>query len=88
MPTAHPRHSITETPALRALLDRLRARLGADTPPLAELVRRGAETTLHELDLRDRARSRALATFVDRLCAGPEPDLDEIHAIRHVDRRP
>ncbi|HET9256776.1 MAG TPA: hypothetical protein VFO16_16480 [Pseudonocardiaceae bacterium] len=51
-------------------------------------MRRRAESTLRELDARDRARGRALATFVDCFCAGPEPDFDEIHTIRHADRRP
>lgn len=88
MPTAHPRHSITETPALAAVLEQLRRRLGDRAPSLAELVRRGAESTLRELDARERARGRALASFVDRLCAGPEPDLDEVHTIRHTGRRP
>ncbi|MGL5819911.1 MAG: hypothetical protein ACRCYR_20315 [Phycicoccus sp.] len=43
---------------------------------------------LRELDARDRARTQSLATFVDRLSAGPEPDLDEFHAIRHHRRHP
>ena len=88
MPTSHPRHSITETPALAAALEPLRARLGADAPTLAELVLRGAEAQLRELEARDRAHAHALETFVDRLCAGPLPDLDEIGSIRHAGRHP
>lgn len=88
MPTSYPRHSITETPALRAVLAPLRERLGEQTPTLAELVVRGAESALRELDARDRARHRSLETFVDRLGDGPEPDLEEIRAIRHSSRRP
>ena len=83
MPTAHPRHSITETPALAAVLEPLRRRLGNDAPTLAELVARGAEVTLREVEARDRAQHRALATFVDRLAAGPSTDLEEADAIRH-----
>jgi len=49
---------------------------------------RGAQATLRELEAHDRARAQALATFVDRLCAGPEPDFDEIRGIRHVGRHP
>lgn len=49
---------------------------------------RGAEAKLRELEAQDRADARALETFVDRLCAGPQPDLDEIGRIRHVSRRP
>jgi hypothetical protein len=88
VPTAHPRHSITETPALAAVLQPLRARLGADAPTLAELVVRGAQVTLRELDAQDRARAHARATFVDRLRAAPLPDLEEIHRIRHAARQP
>lgn len=88
MPTSHPRHSITETPALAAALEPLRVRLGADAPTLAQLVLRGAEATLRELEAQDRAQAQALGTFVDRLCAGPAPDLDEVHHIRHANRHP
>lgn len=88
VPTSHPRHSITETPALAAALEPLRARLGAQAPTLAELVIRGAEATVRELDARDRARARALETFVDRLCEAAQPDLDEVKRIRHARRHP
>jgi hypothetical protein len=88
VPTSHPRHSITETPALAAALEPLRTRLGADVPTLAELVMRGAEAKLRELEAQDRARGQALETFVERLCDGPRPDLDEVHGIRHASRHP
>ncbi len=88
MPTSHPRHSITETPALAAALEPLRARLGAQAPTLAELVLRGAEAKLRELEAQDRANAQALQTFVTRLCAGPPPDLEEIGRIRHASRHP
>ena len=88
VPTSHPRHSITETPALAAALEPLRTRLGADAPTLAELVVRGAESKLRELKAQDRARAHALATFVDRLCDAPEPDLDETRRVRHASRHP
>ena len=88
MPTSHPRHSITETPALAAALEPLRARLGARAPTLTELVLRGAEATLRELEAQDRARAHARETFVERLRAAPEPDLDEVRSIRRATRRP
>jgi len=88
VPTSHPRHSVTETPALAAALEPLRARLGSDAPTLAQLVQRGAESTLRELEARDRAHAHALETFIDRLGAGPQPDLDEIRDIRHSARHP
>lgn len=88
MPTSHPRHSITETPALAVVLEPLRKRLGDGAPTLGELVRRGAEVTLRELDAQDRARAHRLETFIDRLHAGPPPDVDEVHRIRHATRHP
>lgn len=88
MPTSHPRHSITETPALAAALAPLRARLGRETPTLAELVMRGAEAKLRELEAQDRANAQGLRTFVSRLCAGQPPDLDEVGRIRHARRDP
>lgn len=88
MPTSHPRHSITETPALAAALKPLRDRLGPRAPTLAELVLRGADVALREIEAQDRARSRSLATFVDRLAAGPAPDLAEADRIRRAARLP
>lgn len=88
MPTSYPRHSITETPALHAALAPLRERLGDRAPSLSELVVRGAESVLREIQARDRAKARSLNTFVDRLRAGPRPDLREAHRIRHASRRP
>ena len=87
-PTSRPRHTITETPALAAALEPLRARMGANAPTLAELVMRGAEAKLRELEAQDRARGQTLETFVDRICDGPGPDLDEVRSIRHASRHP
>ena len=88
MPTSHPRHAITETPALAAVLEPLRARLGSNAPTLAELLLRGAEATLRELEAQDRAAGQARATFVDRLREGPILDVAEIDHIRHATRQP
>jgi hypothetical protein len=88
VPTSYRRHSITETPALAAALGSLRARLGAQAPTLSELVLRGAEVKLRELEAQDRAHARALETFVSRLCVGPQRDLDEVRCIRHANRHP
>ncbi|MGH2836664.1 MAG: hypothetical protein ACRDKD_10650, partial [Solirubrobacteraceae bacterium] len=71
-----------------AALEPLRTRLGERAPTLSELVMRGAEAKLRELEAQDRARARALQTFVDRLCAAPEPDLEEIGRIRQASRHP
>jgi hypothetical protein len=60
--------------------------MGESTPALGELVRRGAEATLSELEAKDRARQAALDSFVDRLVQGPRPELDEVARIRHSTR--
>jgi hypothetical protein len=61
-----------------------------NVPPekLAELVLRGAEAKLRELEAQDRAHAQALETFVSRLGAGPQPDRDKIRRIRHASRHP
>jgi hypothetical protein len=43
MPTKHPRHAITETPAVRTVLDRLREESGEVKLDWGELVMLGAE---------------------------------------------
>ncbi len=70
------------------MLEPLRARLGAKAPTLAELVLRGAEAKLRELEAQERVDAQALETFVSRLCAGPAPDLDEVGRIRDASRHP
>ncbi|MEJ7893571.1 MAG: hypothetical protein WKF94_13140 [Solirubrobacteraceae bacterium] len=87
MPTSHPRHSITETPALAAALEPLRQRLGEEAPSLSDLVLRGAAATLRELEAQDRAATQMRSTFVERLRQAPPPDYDEIGRIRQQTRQ-
>ena len=49
MPTKRPRHAITETPAVKAALDELRAELGSNRLVLSELVILGAQAKLEEV---------------------------------------
>jgi hypothetical protein len=49
MPTKHRRHAITETPRVKAALDRLRDELGTTRLDLGELVVLGADIKLWEL---------------------------------------
>jgi hypothetical protein len=49
MPTSHPRHTITETPPVREVLDELRAVLGRERIDFAELTVLGARAKLGEL---------------------------------------
>ncbi len=78
MPTKLPRHSITETPAVRSALDELRAANGEERIDFGELVTLGARAKLARL--RD-ARAEAVAAR-EWLAAGivarslPEVDPD------------
>jgi hypothetical protein len=49
VPTARPRHTITETPPVQAALDELRRELGDGQVELPDLVIRGARERLREL---------------------------------------
>ena len=49
MPTAHPRHTITETPPVREALDELRSRLGGERIDYTELMVLGARMKVREL---------------------------------------
>jgi hypothetical protein len=61
--------------------------MGEAAPSLSELVRKGAQSTLLELEAKDRANVVALETFVDRMREAPRPDLEEVHRIRHASRQ-
>ena len=61
VPTAHPRHTITETQPVREALDELRSRLGGERIDYAELVVLGAKTKARQLpDDAEAARGAAL----------------------------
>ena len=49
MPTAHPRHTITETPPVREALDDLRSRMAGERIDFAELVVLGASVKARQL---------------------------------------
>ena len=49
MPTSHPRHTITETPHVREVLDELRSALGRKRIDFAELTVLGARVKLRDL---------------------------------------
>jgi hypothetical protein len=69
MPTAHPRHTITETPPVREALDQLRARLDGGRIDYAELVVLGAQTKVRQLpdDAKaSREAAQRLAELVSR----------------------
>jgi hypothetical protein len=49
MPTAHPRHTITETPPVKEALDELRSRVGEGRIDYAELIVLGARMKTRQL---------------------------------------
>jgi hypothetical protein len=82
MPTKRPRHAITETPAVQAALDELRAELGDGRVELGDLVIRGARERTRELRAQrdDAAQRRArLADRVRRRAVGVDREAaDEV----------
>lgn len=85
MPTKRRRHAITETPAVKAALDELRAELGTDKLPLAELVRIGARQRTAELRaLREDGREAIRNQLADRiLTTGMASDPMLADEVRH-----
>lgn len=67
MPTKHPRHTITETPDVRAALDDLRRETGEVRPALGELVILGAGEKLRRAREERARRDALLADLADRI---------------------
>ncbi len=84
MPTKRRRHSITETPPVEEALDRLRAQLGTDRLELGDLVVRGAEAKLAELENQDERDAELRRRLADRIRAGRSfgGDLDAAEEVR------
>jgi hypothetical protein len=83
VPTEHPRRSVTETPAVRAALNSLRER--GERVRLSDLIIRGANARLHELDaarLSDSRRQQLRDDLVRRLRTGAGLDPDAAHEVR------
>jgi hypothetical protein len=77
VPTKLPRHTVTETPRVRAALDELRRR--GEHVVLADLVVRGASAVLDDLDRREAEEARDAelrARLVARLKTGEGLDLE------------
>jgi hypothetical protein len=85
MPTSHPRHTITETPPVREVLDELRAALGRDRIDFAELTVLGARAKLRELRREspevEAARARLLAEILD---GEIEPDIAAADEVKRL----
>ena len=87
MPTARPRHTITETPPVQQALDELRAKLGAgERVDYSELIVLGAEAKVRRLpDDQGRARRarREIAGWI-RAGGGPEVDLEAAEEVKRL----
>jgi hypothetical protein len=85
MPTSHPRHTITETPPVREVLDELRAALGRQRLDFAELTVLGARAKLRELRREspevEAARARLLAEILD---GEIEPDIAAADEVKRL----
>lgn len=66
MPTTRPRHTITETPPVRAALDELRSKLGkGERIDFAELVTLGAQVKARRLSAEEAETSAALKRLAE-----------------------
>ncbi len=70
VPTKHKRHSVTETPRVKAALAELRATAPNERVDLAELVILGAQSKTEEHRSTGDERRRALASLADRVTTG------------------
>lgn len=67
MPTAHPRHTITETPLVKEALDELRARLGGERIDYSELIVLGARMKTRQLPDDAKAAREAAQRLAERI---------------------
>jgi hypothetical protein len=85
VPTSHPRHTITETPAVREVLDELRAALGRQRIDFGELAVLGARAKLHELRNESPAVEAARARLVQEVRHGQiEPDVAAADEVKRL----
>jgi len=85
MPTKHHRHSITETPRVREALEPLRRR-GVKFE-LSDLVVRGAEQRLHELEaerVEEERKAELRQRLIERLRTGKGLDVAAAYEVRET----
>lgn len=70
MPTKHPRHAITETPKLKAILDRLREETGSVRLDWGELVLLGAKRKLDQLQTKRAENDQVLEETAEMIRRG------------------
>jgi hypothetical protein len=76
VPTAHPRHTITETPSVQEALDELRARLGGERIDFAELIILGARVKARRLPDQPREAREACKQLAEWIRTGSGPQMD------------
>lgn len=87
MPTARPRHTITETPPVQAALDELRARLGeGERIDFGELVTLGAEVKVRRISQEDKADDAARKELAEMVRSGSFPFEVDVEAADEVKR--
>lgn len=85
MPTSHPRHTITETPRVREVLDELRAALGRKRIDFAELTVLGARAKLRELRNESPAVQAARESLLREIREGTlEPDIAAADEVKYL----
>lgn len=85
MPTSHPRHTITETPPVREVLDELRAALGRQRLDFAELTVLGARVKLRELRQESPEVAAARAWLIREILEGTiEPDIEAADEVKRL----
>ncbi len=87
VPTARPRHTITETPPVQAALDRLRARLAGEPIDFAELITLGAEVKARRIAADDDATTRAGRELAEEIRSGSlryGVDLEAADEVKHL----
>ncbi len=85
MPTAHPRHMVTETPPVKEALDELRARLNGERIDYAELVILGARAKARRLPDQSEKARQARKELAEWILEGNGPKMD-IAAAEEVKR--
>jgi hypothetical protein len=87
VPTAHPRHTITETPPVQAVLDELRAKLDeGERIDFAELVTLGAEVKVRRMATEDAAAVNARKRLAEMIRTGSFHYAVDIEAADQVKR--
>ncbi len=76
MPTAHPRHTITETAPVQEALDELRARLHGERIDFAELVILGARAKVRRLPDHCHEALTARKQLAEWILTGSGPKMD------------